>query len=1185
MLTDYPPHNEMLKKIDGLLSMERDDDERWTAYSFVDNYAKYLSTLNDHGQKIEELFALCRKHGYIPQYNISGPAVFIPTGTLFNDSAKFMMTPDQGGIMLSSAGVARAIVFLFHKGCEKCPVYMSPSTNRLAAICVYDNASHVVLWDLESLKIVTKVRTEVRDICWGADDALYYIDTEYLHRVSADGTDSELCQMAVNISRFCVNEPLGKVLSINSSALFVDDMDAGTYEEYEMEFEPDSTLSAEEDGFRVFSGDELYAVIDTVELIKSVGKPCRARDGIDIGRFHPHYPGTDFRGTYLIDGNIKCYFNGQGEVTRICRAKKELMISPDSLFLKNQWAAAIHAPVPRDGGESVIQQPFQSEEIISKLRKEKKVVFANRNGEICAARYAGEIRNRRPKADIIVFGEIGKYPSLRPGSIIDSELIDFDKINFDFPGEYAPRPLEADFSIDAKVLRTNDLSPVGKVFLAVSDLDHFRESLDGDHCTLCAYLDYSGIVISTTDGDRCSVIRNELDMNWWMRSISPLIVQDREFYTVRPDGKLQKFDFVSNPDDLRCYGNGALWRSGDRYYLNDQEITATIGNHYHNAALVSDDTLVFPDSAGWNVYYQGDEEKTFHPYDELAYWNILGLSDRHYLCMCHYELKGDVVTVRFAELNVRDGSWNETDKAITFSVPTYDLHGYNQMALSIFDYVDFRKQRILQVDRYDLRSSINRYDLSKGNIVRNNNALRSNITKKWLRPRAISGHIYVIMTTELNDEDTVKKDAQENVQSMGLRGKTRPEIRIMDSAKGTRVSGKGRSGGIMYGPPGVYLSDTVCRTMLSPEGDVLFVHYEGHGGLQAFDLPSQKTYPESGPIIGQILTIEPSGKLIVAVPDGDNRYALRQEFDYHLNPLIPPEKMIAEVNVWNSELRYTLLNETVDGKYKVTPAGQQYMPNRLTSLIKYRGNTLERKKPSVILCHFRDGLTENEREYAIINPDKMEWFGDLSATLGHNLLVNSSSELLAVFEVSSVTVKDSETPVQVTLFYGDTSKQIEVQNPFELNGARECPVCPVWVSGNRYAYARDVGGKARVELHEICSDGTDGEIKSIDVDDYCIPIFADESLIILYSTSEKKVKYSTDWEETEYAVGKDIDPWSGVMEYISCENGVYEFANSLHRYTFSSGHFDMIDTNDKPQELRLENGTLRWKYGVVILEN
>ena len=297
-----------------------------------------------------------------------------------------------------------------------------------------------------------------------------------------------------------------------------------------------------------------------------------------------------------------------------------------------------------------------------------------------------------------------------------------------------------------------------------------------------------------------------------------------------------------------------------------------------------------------------------------------------------------------------------------------------------------------------------------------------------------------------------------------------------------------------------------------------------------------------------------------------------------------PVKSQTVVNVVMHPSSETLLNETVDGKYKVTPAGQQYLSNKLTSLIKYRGNTLERKKPSVILCHFRDGLTENEREYAIINPDKMEWFGDLSTTLGHNLLVNSSSELLAVFEVSSVTVKDSETPVQVTLFYGDTSKQIEVQNPFELNGARECPVCPVWVSGNRYVYARDVGGKARVELHEICSDGTDREIKSIDVDDYCIPICADESLIILYNTSEKKVKYSTDWEETEYAVGKDIDPWSGVMEYISCENGVYEFANSLHRYTFSSGHFDMIDTNDKPQELRLENGTLKWRYGVVVLK-
>ena len=228
----------------------------------------------------------------------------------------------------------------------------------------------------------------------------------------------------------------------------------------------------------------------------------------------------------------------------------------------------------------------------------------------------------------------------------------------------------------------------------------------------------------------------------------------------------------------------------------------------------------------------------------------------------------------------------------------------------------------------------------------------------------------------------------------------------------------------MYGPPGVYLSDSVCRTLLSPDKDCIFVHYEGRGGLQVFDLSTQKTYPESGPIYGQILGFKSSGKVIVAVPDEENKYTLRQEFDHHLNPLTSPEKMIAEASVWNNELRYILSNETVDGKYKVTATGHHSNPNRLVSLIKYRENTLEEKEPSVRLCHFRDGLAENEREYAIINPENMESFGGLSTTLGHNLLVNSSSELLAVFDLSSVIVKDSETPVWVTLFYGDTSKQI-----------------------------------------------------------------------------------------------------------------------------------------------------------------
>ena len=408
----------------------------------------------------------------------------------------------------------------------------------------------------------------------------------------------------------------------------------------------------------------------------------------------------------------------------------------------------------------------------------------------------------------------------------------------------------------------------------------------------------------------------------------------------------------------------------------------------------------------------------------------------------------------------------------------------------------------------------------------------------------------------------------------------------MDSAKGIRLRNGNRSGGIMYGAQGYYADDRLSRMLVSPEGDTLFVHYEAQNAFQAFDLVRQETYPKSEPLKGKVLGFESPGKVVVAVPDAEGKLTLRGEFDYHLNPVSGPKPMLAEVLYSAEGIRYALRDIAIDGRYHVVESKHAHWSDVFNSLAMYDETMLDNDPIKIYLGHFNNGVLVNVKEWSIENPKLVqEESVSVKEYIQNTIKMSSSPDLFAVFDESLLVDSDIESPVRVTLFHGNGRSTLKVRNPFLWGRSHECPLCPVWVSGKRFAYSRDDFEREAIELHEFTNEGKDIVIRLMYLDKYHIPIYADEDLVILYDTYDHGTYYSEDWRTIRKVEGDAHLIWWDGLTCTSRAGRTFEFFDTHSRYTFENGKLTRINPHSFEQELQLKDGKLRWRYGVVILEN
>lgn len=1173
MHAKYPMFDEMLSHIDRLLSLERDDDELWTVYSYIDNYAKDLSTKEGSGPRLEQLFEICKKYGFIPQYNVSGPAVFFPKGTILNNNAKFLITPERGGIMISASGEMRPMVFLFHSESDAvAKVDLSPETNYLAIIYQIDGANRLIVWDLTDLKIVIRCETPIVDFYWGNDETLYYVDktmclikqkivtrnTTYIHQLDPD------------TRRICINEKHSLYLWLGKKYIRIyAPYDEGRLSTFYETFSQDAILAPAPYGFRIFSGSQLFAVDDVVYRIWSTDKSCKIRCRKEES--HLNTLERDSGGVYTDNAPYKYYFDKHGEINKIVSGESKHIFDMETGNAIGHIRCLLPDNRIENTDRTINYASYNPAKIVKRIKDEGTLAFINWQGHLTVAKYMGEARRNQPLIDAVIFEGYTFY-NIPAGTYVRLYGIILDAIDFEFDTEPEPDTFQLKLGILSRIKTTDDLMPIVKLVFGNISYNNIAIAQDGSHITFCSTLHESGKTIIITDSEKCKIVDGKLISEYNRVSKEPLLSNDGHLSRVCADGSIVRIP-IENARYVLCYGEGILYQAGNQWNLNDQDVTAIVGKN-SRIGLVSKDTMVILTDFGWISYHQNDPAPKTHYRDSIGYWKVLGKSDTGYLCMCHYELQGNTVEARFAELDSQKGYWKELEGTIKFDVPVYAESEFGRSLFSIFDYVDFRKQTIIQVDRTGYRSYINRYKLTSGEIIRSNNAIRTNITKKWLRPIGLPNNRYVLMTTEEDNED--HKSKQE-----------RPEVRIMDALTGTRIKGIKRSGGIMYGTPGHYLRDDICRIILSPEQDFLFVHYENGSGIQSFDLVNQKTYPENESLKGIILGIIEPGKLMVCIPDEKGRMSLRREYDYRLRPLTDPETMITEQNPVIDGIAYELPEELVDHKYRVlAPRAHCRISPYYNTLVLVDATTEPSTPTTIYLGHFKFGRLDNIIPYSLELPDDIEdglTIERIEDCINDELYVISSSEIMAVLDRRTVNKNKFTETCNVTLYYGTESKTIEIQNPLDMEGEIYCEPCPVWVSGNNYAFSRETEGKTSVELHKIDRDGTDLLLKSIQVDRYCAPIYADDSLLLLL-TDDHKLIYSYDWKNVISQDVPDISHIVGSLELIAKEYGTYTFFCGPNKMKFENGQLTNCNHDSDMHVLEMETGTLKWNYGIVILE-
>lgn len=1169
----------MLSLIDRLLSMDRNETEQWTVWSFVDNYAKYLSTLDNSSPYVDQLFAICKKHGFIPQYNISGPSVFVPNGTKLSSNSKYLITQDLGGVMISASGLMRPIVFVYLHNNYSYSASLSPDSKYLAVSYIVDQQRYLQIWNLDTLMITYETKHYSITYLWGKNESVFYVDeTSMVVKTDLNSLETqEIIGLIEGTVDFSINEDLNRMLSFGKDFTTVDNLEDGSSTDLDLRLSVNAWLFTSKDGFRALSGGKLYKINETYEMIWHCEKSCRMPESNNYGE---HFEALLWDGDepYITSETHMYYLNKDGMVSRIetTNLRNRPAYHHSETWEKfNDMCPELLAP---ENGNLMESDVTQKVDILQKLKTDGKGAFIGSRGDLIVAEYRGEKRGF--PIIVAVRYECRQFTmSMTPGTYLDPVLFDFEDIPFDYSLPYSIDNYGIGIKAYASIKNSTSLDPVAKALFACNRNLPKQETHDGAHSTICIQCPYLNTILMLTDFTRVKILPGHLisrDYTECDASKDILLVQEKSVSRISPDGSVVELTGVPKTYGISVYGNSALWTENNKLFLNGKDITEEVNFQNGKASLISEDTVVIVRPYSYTVYKDKVGLTGEYNLDTLGHWNVLGVSDTGYVSMCHYVMEKELVTADFAELKLQDGTFSEKTGNIRFKAPLgerLDLRGDMPM-WPIFDLVDFRKQKIIHVDRYGTDSAIYSYDLSKGSIALNRNALVTNMTKKWLKPVPLSGGRYFISTTEYDEEGHKKTKAKID----------RPEIRIMNSETGQRIKRNGKSGGIMYGCPGHYLRDDVSRILVSPDEEYIFVHYND-GTLQSFEISTETSYPAI-PLKGVALVFKEPKKVIIGIQDGDKAIRRCTEYDYRLQNHTAEKQMVTEAHNYGNTIEYTLKKGMLDNRFRVIEGNysySKYVNNAiLLEEIEQDSDTL-----SLALAHVTYGLLDTATSYSMKYPksihDELDW-SQAEKYVEKNIHISSSHDIIAVFDTSTLEIDPMRDSYPATIICGEHRMTIEIQNPFDLRKELYCLDCPISVNGNTYAYSRTVDGMTVIELHRIDSEGNDLLLKSMIMDKtYQTPIFADESLVIT-QTDQGEFFHSSDWKNFQKT---DFDKHvicTGQLHLQSKTDGIYTFNERYGIVTFEKNMLEEIDERRTgTHELKLDNGTLKWNFGVMVL--
>lgn len=248
------------------------ESESLALFSYADYFLKYYMSKNDD-IRIQQIMDICRKHGFVPNYQVSGPIVFNSSEIMtFADGSIFTIEYKQSesAILLGLTGEMRGIALFSIKdeGQIIKSYQVSSGGNYLAMIvCNRDGKDpYVVIWDVRNIKVVYDDRLgDCKIIQWINDSTLSYFNEKLISKDLVTGVCNEITT-PIKPRTFGYNSKRNEYL-LSSTETYVIDSKGDTVLRSPLKFSESAIIHGTSGGFSILSGGIFCRLSDTISDI------------------------------------------------------------------------------------------------------------------------------------------------------------------------------------------------------------------------------------------------------------------------------------------------------------------------------------------------------------------------------------------------------------------------------------------------------------------------------------------------------------------------------------------------------------------------------------------------------------------------------------------------------------------------------------------------------------------------------------------------------------------------------------------------------------------------------------------------------------------------------------------------------------------------------------------------------
>ena len=880
--------------------------ERSALWSAIDYKLKNLNTMTKKSEPRDRLFQICVKHGFVPQYEVSGPPVFAVGGIAQSPDGTFTINTNFDGTYLLLTKNMLAVVRLPHKNPAVCQC--SPSSNN---IVIYSEKTYYI-WSLSEIRLLHKESANVDSPCasWSTDENTAMLSVRRDKTAIIDLREAP-CSPSMketgDVTNFALNDDGTAALLIGDNMRLVSLPDCTLLAEHSLPH-PTSDYSKiffSEGVFNVLINGELFKVdgglLESINLRDQIGCPmhlfdleksrkslsakieCTSHDEdeiiLTIGSMRWVFTSDLLRKEYY-DGEImrasdfkecqnafKKFIKKQTERSAYDTSKREISISPgETIYLARPGhviGVKLISETSRSSKYAYKRYPFES--VNSAFYVENAIIKAEvmeKYGPVLSPKT--DVVWENAERDLVVFNhgrETYFVESSEPSPIKDDERF------IQIPNEY---------DIWSPVLTKEGISfisfpTLGENFIEWNKPHYMHHSTHAivlnengikikeiDHLLRISSTDSTHICYYNVKSDMCSLNLKTADVETILSSSETLPVDKKYLKCVLSNGSSSLYVF-QNGVESSMFLKRSLDSKIEKIDCSDLRCGGIALSKTHiiwlQKSLESIDGYATYSLNSYNI--SNGKQKTidimtmneWHPHrmDSKGKVSLIRIKD------WKKDLSSNV-TLEFGKLDMTTGTLKEyVDVQHNIISPYYDLGRA----------FDLKNENLVERQYGSfIATKIARFQIKKEGLVESNNAIIPNTSKLKTAITVLDDEKYVIATRE-NDED--KSDPN----SRGFRS----EIRIMNSATGQKLRyNTQQSEGLMYGVPNYVIEEG--STAYPLESGRYFVAESICGGriiVNVWDTKNGTRYPndDAEPVYGKIVSVK-NGRIKVALLDYDS---------------------------------------------------------------------------------------------------------------------------------------------------------------------------------------------------------------------------------------------------------------------------------------------------------------------------